>query len=296
MAIRFCDYTFDPVTGELFRDGMAVRLPHKAIEVLTVLVSHQGELVTRTDLQAALWPSNTFVDFDNNLNAAIRKLRAVLGDQASAPSFIETLPKRGYRFLPRVEADVTAPGAVAEAAVDDAADCERRPRTRLDWRWATVTVVIALVASAALILRGNAMHPDVAVISVLPFINVSGDAEQKHISDGLTAELTTQLAMYRRYRVVAGGPGDSTPLLKSADFVVEGSTRLDSSGLFVTARVVRTEGGDHVWAGVFQCPQGDTAAIQRQLALKIATALQQQPADANHSDNRNGRPPEFISN
>lgn len=263
----FDTFSFDAATGELFRDGSRVHLPNKAAEVLERLLAQPGELVARADLHGALWPADTFVDFDNNLNAAVRKLREAFGDDAAHPRFIQTLPRRGYRFLPTVQVEpVPAPVAV----------------TFSPWRrrW-QVASVLAAAASALLLPMAIGMSvPPLPVIAVRPFENLSGDSRQNHISKGLETELTTQLASTGRYHVKALHPvepnrdtaaKESTAL--APDFVVEGSARTDASGLFVTVRLLESKARNYVWAGSFHCPMGDSAAIERQVASKIAEAL-----------------------
>jgi len=100
---RFGAYEFDLRTGELRKQGMRIRLEGQPIAILTLLLDRPGELVTREELQKKLWPADTFVDFEQSLNAAIKRLRAALGDDADNPHFIETLPRRGYRFIVSVE-------------------------------------------------------------------------------------------------------------------------------------------------------------------------------------------------
>lgn len=275
--VRFDLYTFDPATGELSSPGGTTRLPHKAAEVLTLLVSRPGELVTRAELRSRLWDSDTFVDFDNNLNVAVRRLRAALDDSAESPRFIETLTRRGYRFVADVTAWLEPASASARPEDDRLVEASHSPadapipaeRRRSRWRWAPAHVAGLVLAAGLAILAGTREAP-VPVIAVAPFVNLSGDPAQNHISDGLTAELTTQLALRRTYRVVSQTRVDAST---TPDFVVEGSARRDGNGLFVTARVVRRDHGEHVWAGAFECPQGDSAAIERQLAVKIASAV-----------------------
>ena len=104
-ALCFGSFEFDPKTGELRKHGLRVKLQGQPVEMLTMLLEDPGQVVTREALQKRLWPANTYVDFEQSLNAAIKRLRAALGDSADAPLFIETLPRRGYRFI----APVTQP-------------------------------------------------------------------------------------------------------------------------------------------------------------------------------------------
>ena len=103
-SIRFGLFEFDPHSGELRKQGIKIRLQGQPVEILSMLLARPGELVTRDELQKKLWPDDTFVDFDPSLNAAMKRLRAALGDSAETPRFIETLARRGYRFIAPVDA------------------------------------------------------------------------------------------------------------------------------------------------------------------------------------------------
>lgn len=115
-TLRFGVFEADLLTGELRKNGRKIRLQEQPFQVLTILAQRPGELVTREELVKALWPEGTFVDYDHSLNTAVNKLREVLGDSAASPRFIETLPRRGYRFLAELQR-VTAP-ATAEPVAD----------------------------------------------------------------------------------------------------------------------------------------------------------------------------------
>src|SRR6185503_16551355 len=113
LPIRFGAFELDLRTGELRKAGIRVNLPEQPFQVLKALLDRPGDLVTREELRQRLWPAETFVDFEHGLNAAVRRLRDALGDSADAPRFVETLPRRGYRFI----APVTEPSVGIEPAV-----------------------------------------------------------------------------------------------------------------------------------------------------------------------------------
>jgi DNA-binding winged helix-turn-helix (wHTH) protein len=158
---RFGPFTFDVRTGELLKGGTRIKVPDQSIEILRTLLERPGALITREELRQRLWPDNTFVDFEHGLNAAVRRLRDALGDSADAPRYIETLPRRGYRFIEGVvatPADAGSPTAIRDAAEPvEAAKSKPIPAIRRRERlaWAAVAVlgvgVIALVL--ALVLR-----------------------------------------------------------------------------------------------------------------------------------------------
>src|ERR1700686_390538 len=135
---RFAAFEFDLGTGELRKHGLRIKLNGQPIDVLTMLIEHAGEVVTREELQKRLWASDTYVDFEHSLNAAIKRLRAALGDSAEAPRFVETIPRRGYRFI--------APLSQPPPSVPPAPTQDQKPaRRRLFVLAAAATAVIILV-------------------------------------------------------------------------------------------------------------------------------------------------------
>ena len=130
-SIRFGLYEVDPASGELRKNGAKVRLQEQPFQVLLALLERPGEVVTREDLRQRLWPADTFVDFDHSLNTAINKLRDALGDTANNPRFIETLARRGYRFIAPVQSDageLEAPAASPPASIEPQIEADALPR------------------------------------------------------------------------------------------------------------------------------------------------------------------------
>src|SRR5207247_945954 len=102
-SVRFGQFEMDEHAGELRKEGTKVRLQEQPLQILQILLEHSGEVVTREELRKRVWPSDTFVDFDHVINNAIKRLREALGDSGETPRYIETLPRRGYRFVQNVE-------------------------------------------------------------------------------------------------------------------------------------------------------------------------------------------------
>ena len=148
--LRFAAFELDLLAGELRKKGMRVRLQGQPIQVLTLLLQHVGEVVSREDLRSAIWPGDTFVDFDNGLNTAVNKLRESLGDSAENPRFIETVPRRGYRFTAPVARALPEPAAPqatpsAEPQIHSQAVPFGTPRT-FPWKiWAIAVSVVAAI-------------------------------------------------------------------------------------------------------------------------------------------------------
>ena len=204
--VQFGTFEADFRTGELRRKGVQVRLQDKPLQLLAVLVECPGELVTRDELRRRLWGEQTFVDFERSLNIAITKLRTALGDSANSPRFIETLPRRGYRFIGPVtvgtghhripdsseteagqaqltEADAQAPVAVSESGQGAAERGPlRRPRRRRSLLIGALSVAaVATAVSGGIWVaehRGTSGPPRIESLAVLPLENLSGDADQ----------------------------------------------------------------------------------------------------------------------
>src|SRR5437899_10239150 len=149
--LRFGVFEIDRRTGEVRRQGVRIKVAAQPFHLLSTLLDRPGELVTREELRERLWPSDTFVDFEHSLNSAVKKLRLALGDLAEAPVFIETLPRRGYRFLQPVEALIepssTTASDVMSAATTElenrSQEAERHPGTR---RAAVIAIAAAVTA------------------------------------------------------------------------------------------------------------------------------------------------------
>jgi len=176
--VRFATFELDLRTGELRKDGVKLKFSGQPFQVLAILLEHPGEVVTREELQKRLWP-DTFVDVERNLNTAVNKIREVLGDSADSPNYVETLPRRGYRFIGELEAPV--PPVVPAAAVEP----HRRPRHRR-WWWISAGVLAIAVFGLATFFayrwKRQQRPPDQAVLTAVPFTALSGLADSAAFS------------------------------------------------------------------------------------------------------------------
>src|SRR5580692_11981675 len=211
--IRFGVFELDLRSGEIQKQGRKIRLEGQPVHVLICLLENRGELVTREELHRKLWPADTFVNFEHGLNAAVKRLRQALNDSADNPRFVETLPRRGYRFIAPIEvvaasesvsvdndaafaAEATATRDVPEAKNDYPTDLSgktvvvqphRPPRT---WKGFGFAFLVVLGVCAAWMLRPESRPPQVIrSLAVLPLESLSGDASQDYFSDGMTDEL-----------------------------------------------------------------------------------------------------------
>ena len=234
--IHFGVFELDTESGELRKQGVRTRLQEQPFQILQVLLEQPGKVVTREELQRRIWPSDTFVDFDRGLYNAIKKLRESLNDSAESPRFIETLSRRGYRFI----AAVAKNGAVGSHTVQ-------------------------------------------ASIAVLPFINMSPDAENEFFADGITEEIINALSQIENLRVAArtssfffkGKHADMRQIGEQLNVrtVLEGSVRKVGECLRITAQLVNVADGYHLWSQRYDRELKDVFAIQDEIARSIAERL-----------------------
>jgi TolB-like protein/DNA-binding winged helix-turn-helix (wHTH) protein/Tfp pilus assembly protein PilF len=289
--LGFGPFEVDLTSGELRREGLKVKLQDQPLRLLVLLLESAGEVVTREELRSKLWPADTFVDFDHSLNTAVRKLREALGDSAEAPRYVETLAKRGYRFVgPVREREPTAPPArSADAEVPSAATpAAARGRSSAS-RVVAIAGVLGVAALAAYWMGarpGPRTQPVRRVtLAVLPFDNLSGEADQEYLSDGLTEEMITQLARLApdRLRVTARS---STWKYKradrdiarireelGADYVLEGSLRRAGARVRVTAQLVQVVDQSHIWAETYDRELRDVLVLESEVARAVARAI-----------------------
>jgi TolB-like protein/DNA-binding winged helix-turn-helix (wHTH) protein len=276
----------DVRTRELRKRGVKVSLPDQPFQVLRLLLEHPSEVVTRDELRQRLWPADTFVNFDLSLNSAVRKLREALGDSAEHPTFIETLPRQGYRFIAPVErsgpADVTPPGARSAL---------RRPRPRAQLLWAIGALVLA--AGAALTVwiarSGRAEYralgiPHIRSIAVLPLRNLTGDPAREYVADGMTAGLIAQLAQVGTVPVVSGtssmhykGAPKRLPEIArelNVDALVEGTAALSEGKVHLNVRLIHAATDRPLWAHGYERDAKDVLAVQAEVARAIVAAVQ----------------------
>ena len=261
------------------------------------MLANAGQVVTREEICGDLWPTNTFVDFEHSLAAAVSKIRDALGDSADTPKYVETLPKRGYRFIGKVKSEppvVMFPTATQESE-GLAAVVPPKPgisSTRVLARaLATLLAVAALVAAALSIWRilreprvAFSSPPRIQSLAVLPLVNLSSDAGQEFFADGMTEELTTDLGKISALRVISRTSAmrykdTNKPLREIArelnvDAVVEGTVARSGSHLRVTANLVQASPEKHLWSESYESEVGDALTLQGAIAQEVAREIQ----------------------
>jgi TolB-like protein/DNA-binding winged helix-turn-helix (wHTH) protein len=289
--LRFGVFEADLAARELTKLGKLLPLQEQPFLLLATLLERPGALVTREELRARLWPQ-TVVDFDHGLNKAISKIRDALGDSADNPRFIQTVARRGYRFL----ADVSLVGAeTVEATPLESASIDSQTRDDsgrgISWSWriaAWATAGLALVLLSAVVLiwtrsKSSPSLPSIHSLAVLPLENLSGDASQDYFADGMTDELITHLAQIGDLRVISRSSVMTykhlrKPLAEIAheldvQAVVEGSILRSGERVRITAQLIRVPADEHIWAHSYEGDSRDTLFLQNQVAQAIADQI-----------------------
>jgi TolB-like protein/DNA-binding winged helix-turn-helix (wHTH) protein/Tfp pilus assembly protein PilF len=288
--LRFDNFELDLRTEELRKHGVRLRLQGQPLQVLAALLKRAGDVVTREELRAQIWTTDTFVDFDHSLHNAIARLREVLGDSAERPRFIETLPRRGYRFIAPVDAgDLPAPsraaGSATPAALSGHARLTKSHALLLTTAFAILAVSIVLWLARTGGAPANAA-PRLNSIAVLPLENLSGDPSQEFFADGMTDQLITDLAKVGSLRVISRtsvmqykGTRKGLPEIArelNVDTIVEGSVIRSGQRVRVTAQLVQAPTDLHLWAETYDRDLGDILKLQGEVAEAIAGQVRAQ--------------------
>lgn len=294
-VLRFDDFELNVRTGELRKRGVKLRLQGQPLQVLAVLLDRASDLVTREELREQIWTADTFVDFDHSLHNAIARLREVLCDSAETPRYIETLPRRGYRFIGHVEGvEVQSPPSVSaqpeRSGVWPAGLRLAKPRAFL-----AVAAFSLLAAGLAVWMIRTGVHSTNAAhglnsIAVLPMENLSGDPSQEFFADGVTDQLTTDLTEIGSLRVVSRTSvmqykGAKKPLPAIArelnvDAVVEGSVIRSGQRVRITAQLLDGATDRYLWAETYDRDLGDVLKLQGEVAAAIAKQVRAQLSPA----------------
>jgi TolB-like protein/DNA-binding winged helix-turn-helix (wHTH) protein/Flp pilus assembly protein TadD len=285
-VIRFGAFELDVQSGELRKQGLKTRLPHQSFQVLLLLLAHPGDVVTREQLRQELWPADTFVDFDMGVSSAVKKLRDALGDTADSPRFVETLPRRGYRFIAAVEPEPIPASPPVE--IPDPVSAPVRPRRRFPRLMAGAMAAVVVAAGFALSGMAHSWRrpspPQIRSLAVLPFQNLTGDHDQDYFVDGMTEALTTDLAQIAALKVISRtsamqykGAGKSLPAIADelgVDAVVEGAVTRSGGRVRVTAQLIEAATDRHLWARSYDRELRDVLILQGEVAKAIAQAIQ----------------------
>jgi TolB-like protein/DNA-binding winged helix-turn-helix (wHTH) protein/Flp pilus assembly protein TadD len=290
-VLRFGVFELDLQRAELRKQGVKIKLQEQPFKVLQLLLENQGQIVTREQLRSHVWPANTFVEFDHGLYSAMARLRDALGDSSESPRFIETVARRGYRFI----APVTS--SVAPDAVENISQTKAEQRAPALQRWVAsllagllggallLTIVFALDISGVREWLRNRTTP-IRSIAVLPLENLSHDPEQEYFADGMTDELMTNLAMVGKVSVISRtstmqykGTKKSLPQIGRelhVDAIVEGSVIRSGNRVRITAQLIQATNDHHLWAKDYERDLGDILTLQNELVHAIVSEIKVQ--------------------
>lgn len=296
--VLFGVFELDLRAGELRKDSLRVRLQEQPFQVLAMLLEHPGEVVTREELQKKLWPADTFVDFDHGLNKAISKIREALGDSAESPRFVETVTRRGYRFLTEVKPADVPPVRSPELTTQlhpelgsgDRADLvgeSAEPKQVLpSLAWKISAFVLLLLTASVVAWKLRAWNRPSSVIhslAVLPLESLSNDASQDYFADGMTDQLISDLGQISALRVIsrtsvmtykhARKPLPQIAGELNVDAVVEGTVLRSGDQVRITAQLIEAATDKHLWSQSYEGELRDTLALQSKVAGAIANQI-----------------------
>ena len=259
-----------------------------------MLLERPGELVTREEICQKLWPADTFVDFDHSLGTAINKIREVLNDSVAEPRFVETLPRRGYRFIAPVTAVPVDPPLTPVETVSLPLEIRKPPRRRRSMAIAgggAVLLIIFGFVAWSYFERSHRSSPEAArlpqvkSIAVLPLLNLSSDPAEQFLVDGITDELITNLAQIGSLRVISHtsamayvGTHKSAPEIAhelGVDALVEGSVVRSGNKLRITTQLIHAASDRHLWAHTYDLELGDVLTVQGEVARDISASISQ---------------------
>ena len=291
--IHFADFEVDLRAGELFKLGKKIPIQERPFQVLTVLLEHAGGVVTRDELRQRVWPPDTFVDYDHGLAVAVSKLREALGDSAEGPRFIETVGRRGYRFMAAVEPagpalpqiEISSPQISLAPTPPSTARIPRRGRIVL----AVALTGLAILAFA--LFRGSHLTTSrtpaisrISSIAVLPLKNLSNDPEQEYFVEGMTDELITDLAQLPGLRVISRtsimhyqNTPKTTPEIGrelNVEAIVEGTVLRAGDRLRIRTQLIYAPADQHIWAQAYERDVKNVLTLQADLARDIARQIQ----------------------
>jgi TolB-like protein/DNA-binding winged helix-turn-helix (wHTH) protein len=287
VAYEFGQFTLVPTEKRLLCDGKVVPLAPKVFDTLVLLVKNQGRLLEKDALLEALWPHRVVEEVALAHN--VSQLRKALGDPAEDPKFIETVPKRGYRFIAAVRQRGEPRAAPPASGGETPSAVRHTPRSRAAILGAFAAVLVLAAGTAAYVhlsptgKRVTGVLPAIHSLAVLPFENLSADTEQEYFADGMTDALTTDLAQIGSLRVISRtsamqfkGSKETLPQVGrdlQVDALVEGTVARGKNRVRVTAQLVEASSDYHLWARTYERDLKDVLALQDEIAQDIAEQI-----------------------
>ena len=299
---RFGVFQLDTFAGELYKHGIRIKLQDQPCQVLTILLERSGEMVTREELRERLWDRDTYVDFDHSLNISINKLREALGDSAANPRFIETLPRKGYRFITAVSVEEQKEGSSPTQTTPPSVPASPPPAlstggkpgpTSAGTRWKLIAALISLAVLVVAVLwwaRSGAAQNKSAkssrvMLAVLPFADLTGNKDNDFFVAGLHDELIAQLGRLQPSRLgviartsavqYAGARKSIDQIGRElhVDYVLDGTVRRANQKFRITAELIQVSDQTHLWVETYEPGMADVLALQEDVARRVSQNL-----------------------
>ena len=287
--VRFDAFELDLPAGELRKGGLKIRLQQQPLFILQALLERPGEVISREELQKKIWPADTFVDFDHGVHAAVNRLRAALSDTAGNPRYIETVGRRGYRFIGRLDKnDELVPGA-AHLPADLSEQSRKRfwkSRAGIGASFAVAIALGGLLVAYGLknrLLGAPSARPSFRSLAVLPLQDLTPDPHPEYFADGMTEELITEISKLRDLKVISHtstmqykGTKESLPQIAGelhVDAVVEGAVQLSGNRVRINAQLVDARTDQHMWAETYDRDLKDILLLESEVARDIARQI-----------------------
>jgi TolB-like protein/DNA-binding winged helix-turn-helix (wHTH) protein/tetratricopeptide (TPR) repeat protein len=288
-VVRFGVFELDVRAGELRKQGLRLSIQGRPLQALAALLEKPGDVVTREELRNRIWPADTFVDFDHNLHNAIARLREALGDSSETPRFIETLPRRGYRFIGHVENSFAAADTrrVAGGELSNEAIHPGPSRGRVIVAAAALFLVVLVTTAVWVFYRYYVLppqNPQIHSLAVLPLENLSRDPNQDFFAEGMTDALINDLAQIGNLRVISRTsimqfrntrrPLPEIARVLNVDAVVEGSVVWSNDRVRITVELIQATSDKHLWAQSYERNLTDILKLQDEVSRAIAGEIQ----------------------
>ena len=291
-TFRFGDFELDVAAYELRRNGRAVRLERHPMDLLLLLVERRNDLVSRAEIVERLWGKDVFVDVETGVHTAMRKVRQALRDSPEAPTFVETVPGRGYRFIATVEVarkheEARQPEPAPEPPVIAPVPEPAAPRPVIyARRRSAILVALIVVLGAGYVLwnrTGAGVSSRRIALAVLPFENIGNDPERQYLADGLTEETSASLAQIDPEHLSVRGrtlryKGTTKSIAEigqelAVDYLLESAIQSDGTELRITAKLLRVRDQEYVWTQSYDRSPTNLLGLQRQMSVEIAEQI-----------------------
>jgi TolB-like protein/DNA-binding winged helix-turn-helix (wHTH) protein len=278
-VVRFGEYELDLESSELRKHHRKIPLPDQALRILAMLLERPGEVITREQIIARLWPNGMVVEFDHGINSSVRRLRAALNDSAERPRYIETLQKRGYRFIFLLRAEEAGQAEIRPSSEEHPPKYGQRK-----WLWIGIGAFALLVLAGFVFMRLRTMQAKpISSIAILPLVNSTRDPNTDYLSDGISEEIINTLSAAPPLRVIArtsafrfkGKQVDPQKAGRELGVgaVLTGTLARQGNVLVIQTDLIKVSDGSELWGARYNRQMSELQAVQSEIALEVASKL-----------------------